>query len=178
MRKELLNAIFVVEGKTDSERLHKLGVPYIVRTQGSIVSRGTINHLVELSNIHTIVALTDPDGPGQRINEKLKSYIPNLIVLSVDKESTIKKSKIGIAHLELSKLESLIKPYLSKKFTSSSDVLYRDLLRLELTGPHSRHKRELIIKKFNLLGTSLKTMYTQILLLNISLKALEETINE
>lgn len=178
MSEKLLNTIFVVEGKNDSERFKKLGVPYIVRTDGTKVPRETINHLWALSLKHRIVALTDPDGPGRYISGLLEREILNITVLEIEKKFTTRKEKLGIENMPLPLLNAIITPYIGKEYISKSNVKFSDLVSLNLSGPGSKQRKLIIADKFNLLYGSLKNMYTQILLLDIKLIDLVEALNE
>ena len=75
-------------------------------------------------------------------------------------------------------MKEYIKPYINKRFTTSSDVKYINLLDLGLTVPNSKVKRRKIAKKFSLIASSLKHMYTQIQLLNINYEDLKKALNE
>ncbi|MGI6735254.1 MAG: toprim domain-containing protein [Bacilli bacterium] len=176
--KNLLNCIFVVEGKNDAEKLKKANIPYVVSTEGLSVPRETVKHLQELSKIHEIIILTDPDGPGQRIESLLLKEIPAAKILNVSKKDSVQAAKIGIEKIALNVLKEYIKPYINKRFTTSSDVKYINLLDLGLTGPNSKLKRRKIAKKFSLIASSLKHMYTQIQLLNINYEDLKKALNE
>ena len=176
--KTLLNCIFVAEGKRDEEKLKKLDIPYIVRTDGLNVPRETTKHLQELAKIHEVIILTDPDGPGQKIADKLLQEIPNAKVIKVIKKKAVKKGKDGIEHIPLPLLAELIKPYKQETFTTSSDVTLIKLLDLGLSGPNSQFKKIKLATKYSLLVASLKNMLTQIQLLNISYKELKEALSE
>ncbi|MFA5485954.1 MAG: toprim domain-containing protein [Bacilli bacterium] len=178
MRKTLLNTIFVVEGKSDSERLHKLGVPYIVRTEGTKVPRETINHLCALAKKHQIVILTDPDGPGEYISEIIVKKIPQSIVLKIDKKLAIKSNNVGIENVGLPALKTIIDPYINNIFMTTSLLKFSDLLSLNLTGPQSKENKAKLANKFSLLTSSLKNMYTQMLLLDLNFNDLVEALNE
>ena len=76
MKKQHLDAILVVEGKTDKDLIDSFLNCDIVLTNGSEVSRGTIDYLKEASKTRPIIILTDPDTPGKRIRDILNHEIP------------------------------------------------------------------------------------------------------
>lgn len=178
MRKTLLNTIFVVEGKNDGERLHKIGVPYIVRTEGTKVPRETINHLRALSNKHQVVLLTDPDGPGKYISDLIIKEIPESMLLKIDKKNAIKGNTVGVENISLPNLKALIAPYLNYTYNTASSLQFSDLLALNLTGPNSKDNKIKLAHKFNLLNGSLKNMYIQMLLLDLNINDLAEALYE
>lgn len=175
---KLLNSVFVVEGKNDYEKLMKCGVPYAVITKGYNVSRETTQHLQSLEKGHTIVILTDPDTPGRKIAKRISESLSNPQVISVPKSLAIGKKEVGIERVPLKDLKEIIKPYTQNEFISHSNVAYLDLIGLGLSGAKSTARKEVIAAHFNLLVAPLKVMHKQILLLNISLEALKESLNE
>ena len=58
--------VIVVEGKMDKDLLQSFLDADIITTNGSEVSRETIEYIRALSKTRTIVVLTDPDAPGKR----------------------------------------------------------------------------------------------------------------
>lgn len=176
--KTLINAIFVVEGKNDSDRLQKVGVPYVVSTEGLKVPRETIEHLKALSKMHTIVVLTDPDGPGAKIREKIRKEIDSIIVIDIPKNKAISKGTVGIENVPLAELKTIIYPYTKEIFVTNSDVSFVDLINLNLIGASSRKQKALIFQKLHVLPKNSKSLLMQIHLLNISRNALKEALNE
>lgn len=174
----LLNTIFVVEGKNDAERLSQIGIPYVVITEGNKVSRETIEHLQQLEKKHTIVILTDPDGPGNKISEKLHEKLSSPVILSVPKRLARHKKAIGIEHLDLKALQALCAPYVNSVYETSSNITYVDLINLNLTGPNSRAKRMNIANTLKIPYGPLHKMYKAMLLLDIALATVIRISNE
>jgi ribonuclease M5 len=90
-------AIIVVEGKSDKDLIDSFMVADIVITNGSEVSRGTIEFLQKAAKKRSIVVLTDPDSPGKRIRDILNQNIPGLLHAYIPKEKCIKRHKVGVA---------------------------------------------------------------------------------
>lgn len=175
---KLLNMIFVVEGKNDRERLMKLGIPYVVITDGTKVSRETLKHLQILEKKHTIVVLTDPDRAGREISAKLEAALLSPILLNVPKTLVISKKDIGIEYIPLDALRDLLAPYMQNQYVSSSNITYSALLSLKLAGPQSKARRRIMTEAFNLIYGPLKTMYIQLLLLDINYERIEQLLHE
>ena len=176
--KRLLNNIFVVEGKHDAERLTKIGVPYVVITDGTKVSRETSKHLQNLENYHKIIILTDPDKPGAYISLKLSKYLKNPVFIRIPKMHTIKNNSVGIENVPLPVLKESIANYLEESFETSSDITYIELIQLGLMGPGSKAKKLLLNETFHLLNFNLKNTHIQLQLLNISLAEVKEALHE
>ena len=83
--KKTLDAILVVEGKTDVAFLSNYIDAEFVITNGSDVPPKTIEYLKEASKNREIIVLTDPDFPGKKIRDTLDKEIPNLKHCFIDK---------------------------------------------------------------------------------------------
>ena len=70
--------VIVVEGKMDKDLLESFLDADIITTNGSEVSRETIEYVRALSKTRTVVVLTDPDAPGKRIRDILNSEVTGL----------------------------------------------------------------------------------------------------
>lgn len=173
----LLNCVFVVEGKNDYEKLLKCGVPYAVITKGYNVSRETIKHLQTLEKNHTIILLTDPDGPGKKIADRISATLVSPQIISVQKSVATSKKEVGIERVPLKTLQEIIAPYTQNEFISYSNVTHLDLLALNLSGPQSKDRKKKLIAHFSLLTGPLKTIHKQILLMNIKLDELKECLD-
>ena len=89
--------ILVVEGASDKAFISTFLEADFVITNGSEVSRETIEYLKEAKKTRDIVVLTDPDSPGKRIRDILDQNIPGLLHAFVPKEHSIKHHKVGVA---------------------------------------------------------------------------------
>ena len=77
--KEKIDALIVVEGKSDVALLSNYFDCEFVTTNGSDIPGGTIEYLkTAKQNGKNIVVLTDPDSPGKRIRDILDQNIPEL----------------------------------------------------------------------------------------------------
>ena len=71
-------ALIVVEGKTDKDLIDSFLDCDIITTNGSDVSRETINFIKEAATKRKVIVLTDPDAPGSRIRSIQNDNIPGL----------------------------------------------------------------------------------------------------
>lgn len=160
MSKTKIDGVIVVEGKTDKDFLLSFLDVEIVTTNGSAVSKETIDYIKEIKKQKRVTVLTDPDAPGKRIRDILNQNVEGLKNAYLPKEVCIKKNKVGVAESNkdavLAALENTI-PASSKNI--SSDLEYGDLLELGLVGsPDSSYKREKIEKALHLGHTNGKTL--------------------
>ena len=71
--------VIVVEGQSDVNKLRLLIDADFVITNGSEISRETIEYIKTLSLTRRIIILTDPDYPGMRIREIISQAVPSAL---------------------------------------------------------------------------------------------------
>lgn len=147
-----IKGIIVVEGKTDVAFLETFLNATFVTTNGSEVSKETINYIKELSKTNDIIVLTDPDSPGNRIRKLLDENIDGLHHAFVDKNVSIKKHKVGVAESTKEEvLKALNNMITYTKEELSTSITMNDIIKLGLTGNEdSSYKRNKIAEHFNL----------------------------
>ena len=93
--------IIVVEGYHDESKI-KAVYPNldVIVTNGSEISKETLNLIKKLSEDNEIVIFTDPDYPGERIRKKILEIAPNAKQLFLRKKDCISSNnkKVGIEH--------------------------------------------------------------------------------
>lgn len=164
--------IFVVEGKTDTAKLKSI-FPEIVtiETHGLSVPKNVVETIVEFSKTNEIVILTDPDGPGKIIRQKIIDAVPNSTQVFVDPKKSRAKNKIGVAQASNEAIIEAINN--SVKFTKETETIsYSQFLECGLNGkPDSKQKREKLCKKFGIIYCNAKTLFKW---LNLMQKSLED----
>lgn len=170
--------VIVVEGKMDKDLLESFLEADIVTTNGSEVSRETINYVKELSKNRNVVVLTDPDAPGKRIRDILNAEIPGLYNAFVPKEKSIKKHKVGVAECDkktiLEALDNLMCP---ASEAPESDLSMVDLFELGLCGhEESVQRRKKVENKLHIDQVNGKTLLKRLKALGINRKDLEEIV--
>lgn len=133
MTKVSLPIILVVEGAMDQAFLSDFLECEFVTTNGSEVSRETIDYLKEASKTREIVILTDPDSPGNRIRSRIAEEVPSAQHAFVRKEKSIKGKKVGVA--ESTKEEVLLAlSHIVPGTLEKGSLTIADLQELGLTG--------------------------------------------
>jgi len=173
--KKILDAILVVEGKSDVSYLSNyIDCEYVI-TNGSEVSKDTINYLKTASKSKRIIVLTDPDYPGKRIRTLLDENIDNLEHAFISKDKAIKHGKVGVAECDIDEImNALSKCFVNKKIEKET-ISINDLYELKLLGSiNSKELREKLSSKLGLGFNNAKSLYKR---LN-SLKLTKEDIQK
>lgn len=170
MSKKVFGGAIVVEGKMDLDLLSSFLDCEIITTNGSEISKGTIEYIREVKKRKRVIVLTDPDAPGKRIRDILNQNIEGLDNAYLPKEKCIKKKKVGVAECDketiLEALENLV-PGDCKN--SESDLTQADLLELGLVGgENSSERRKALEGRLHLGHTNGKTLLKRLKSLGIN----------
>lgn len=179
--KKKLKPVIVVEGTSDVNKLSLLVDADFVVTNGSEVSRETLDYIRELSLFRQIIVFTDPDYPGQRIRNIINQKIKGCYNAFVSKEKAIKGKKVGIAECDKDEILHALNNLLLYKEIDIKDrnITSQDIYVLGLGGKKdSSLKREYISKKYNLGKTNAKTIVKRLNMLNISFQKLRKELDD
>ena len=172
--------IIVVEGEHDKAKILEVYPnSEVIITNGSEVSKETIEMLKELNKEKEIILFLDPDYPGKRIRAILEENLPNIKHAFLAKEKAIdnKKHKVGIEH---AKKEDIVES-LNNLLTVSDEkgsLTMSDLYDLGLIGSlNSKDKRKKLSSLYPIGEANGKTLLKRLNYLNISKKELEDIDN-
>lgn len=156
---EKSDAIIVVEGKTDKDLIGSFLDCDIVTTNGSEVSRETLDFLKKAAEKRTIIVLTDPDAPGKRIRDLVTQAVPSALNAFIPKEKAIKHHKVGVAESSKAVILEALANLIPSQAKPDSDITSDDLYELGLLGQENsvtlRHQVELALHLGHTNGKSL-----------------------
>lgn len=171
-------ALIVVEGASDKAFLTSFLNAEIVVTNGSEVSRETIEYIKEASARKSVVVLTDPDFPGKKIRDKLDSQIPGLKHAFIPKEKAIKGHKVGVAESNKETVLQALSFPLEEKAPSSNAISMSDLYDLGFVGRESSSSlREKVMAKLHLGYGNAKTFLKRANAMGLTKEDLEKAIH-
>lgn len=177
--KKTIDAVLVVEGKTDVAYLSNYFDVEFVTTNGSEIPEDTISYLKTLSKEKDIIVLTDPDSPGKRIRDILDQQIPNLKHVFINKEYAIKNHKVGVAECDIDEIFNALNHVFTNKKPEKEYISYNDLLDLGLIGEkNSKQKRDLLSKKLCIGANNGKSLYKKLNMLRMDKETLERKLYE
>lgn len=171
--------IIVVEGYHDEAKI-KAVYPNldVVVTNGSEISKETLNLIKKLSEDNEIVIFTDPDYPGERIRKKILEVAPKAKQLFLRKKDCISynNKKVGIEHAS----KELIKEALDSILIVNKNENYldmNDLFDLGLIGSNnSAIIREKLADYLNLGKPNGKTILKRLNILGLKKDEVEALI--
>ena len=177
MSKISLPIVLVVEGNTDKAFLSSFIDCDFVMTNGSAISRETIEYLKELSKEKKIVVLTDPDFPGEQIRAKIAAEIPEAAHAFVRKEVSIKHHKVGVAESTKEEVLAALSSIVPGSIHEGT-LTMTDLYDLGLMGQSdSGEKRKRIADAWHLGHVNAKSFLKRLNALGKTKEELEETLH-
>lgn len=177
MNRISLPIILVVEGAMDQAFLSQFLDCDIVTTNGSEVSRETLDFLKEASKNRRTVILTDPDSPGERIRARIAEEVPGCEHAFVRKARAVKGKKVGVA--ESSKEEVLLAlSHIVPEQSQSGTLTMTDLFELGLMGKdNSSSLRHQLEETFHLGHANAKMFLKRANALGLTKQQLQEAID-
>lgn len=174
-----IDAVLVVEGKMDRDLIHSFLDCDVITTNGSEVSRETIELVRRTSSTRRVIVLTDPDAPGKRIRDILNNEIPGLENAFVPKRKAIKKHKVGVAECSKETILEALEHLVKSEDASTKTIEYADLLDLGLVGgASSKEKRDILSEKLHLGECNGKTLLKRCNMLGLTKKDLMEALHD
>lgn len=179
MNKIKCSSVIVVEGKMDKDLIESFMDADIITTNGSEVSRETINYIREISKKREVIILTDPDTPGKKIRDKINAEIPGLLDAFVPKDKCIKNHKVGVAESSKDVILEALSHLIKSEPSPISDITIDDLYDLGLIGAKdSSEKRKKYEEHYHLGHTNGKTLLRRLQALGLTKKELEDFEND
>ncbi len=170
-------SVIVVEGVHDQMRiLEAYPEAQVILTNGSEISKETLELIQQVSLTNEIIIFTDPDTPGEKIRQRISEVVPEAKHAFLRKRDAISKNhkKVGIEHASIECIQdSLSHIYEDKKLPPT--ITIKDLYALHLLGmPMSRRLRDEISLQYNIGKPNGKTFLKRLNMLQITKEELYE----
>ncbi len=172
--------LYVCEGKTDEDKLKKLGCFFVLATGGKFIRPDISAFLKEVHKVRQIVIITDPDGPGYNIRHRIENYVGPCLNLYAKKQQAKdeKAGKVGIAQMGMEDLKELIRPCIGHDIRVDEVFPFDEDDYYDFGLINNKAKRMKLVEKYHLPFTSNKNVEECLLMLNISKEEILEVIND
>ena len=172
-----IKEIIVVEGKSDYTYLKSFLDADIIITNGSEISKETLEVIKKASKERGVIIFTDPDYPGLRIRNIISENLVNFKHAYVEKEKAIKGKKVGIAETRKEDILKALENVVTYDKEAPKLVKESDLYELGLLGKtDSKHKREKVCKFYHLGWCNGKTFLKRINMFGLTIDDIKEVI--
>ena len=171
-----MNSVIVCEGIHDEMRIKEVFPDaFCITTNGSEISKETLDMIKRYSLDHEIIIFTDPDHPGEMIRNKVLEVVPNASEAFLDKKVCISKNKkkVGIEHASKTQIYNALNNYI-KKNQNLGTLTTSDLYELGLLGDdNAKDKREKLARMLNIGKPNGKTLLKRLNQLGYDYKKLQ-----
>jgi len=172
-----IKEVIVVEGKSDYTFLKSFLDVEIIITNGSEISKETLDLIKKANDTTGVIILTDPDYPGIRIRNIISDYIGNCKHAFIEKHKAIKGKKVGIAETKKEDILSALENVVTFKDIKEGDIQYGDLYELGFIGKKdSKQKREKVANYYHLGWCNGKNFLKRLNMFNIDIDKIIEMI--
>lgn len=186
-KRERIEEVIVVEGKSDTKRVQQFINADTIETNGSALSDDTLEKIKHADTIRGVIIFTDPDFSGEKIRKQITEIVPTAKHAFIPrKKGEPKKSggSLGVEHADRQTIIEALKN-VSTPTTSlfESEISMEDLLFFGLiAGKNAKKRRELLGEKLNIGYTNGKQLIKRLGLFQIELEkfvlAMEEILKD
>lgn len=177
--KQVINEVIVVEGKNDTHRLKQFFNCETIETNGSGITKETIEYIKEINEKRGVIVFTDPDAPGEKIRTIINNAAKgckNAFVLANDARGN---HKVGIEHASKEVLLEALKHTVTYSDSKIGSITIQDIVNLGLSGSaSSSFIRYEVAKKLHIGTCNSKTFLKRVNMLNLSIEDLEKVVRE
>ncbi len=172
--------VYVVEGKSDEDKLKKAGCLFVIKTGGRYIRPEIIEFIKEVHKKRELVLVLDPDGPGRDIKAHIERATGTCLHADADIKEAKRHGKVGIAQMSLEAIKNLIKPFITHDLFIDENLSLEDddLYDLGLYGPGGKKERYKLINKYHIPYTSFKNVEDALLMLCVDKKQLIEDLKD
>jgi len=173
-----INELIVVEGKTDLIFLKSFLDADIVITNGSEISRETLEFIKEANKRQGVIILTDPDYPGIRIRNIISQYIGECKHAYIDKKKAIKGNKVGVAEACKEDILVALNNVVTYSNVTNKSISEIELYELGLMGKgDSKTKRNKVCEYYHLGWCNAKSFCKRVNMFGLSLDDIRGVID-
>ena len=174
-----IKEVIVVEGKSDYTFLKSFLDVEIIITNGSEISKETLDLIKKANEEYGVIILTDPDFPGMKIRNTISQYIGNCKHAFIEKSKAIRGKKVGIAETRKEDILIALENVVTYKDITNSDISYSDLYEWGFIGKSdSKNKREKVANYYHLGWCNGKNFLNRINMFNITKEMIFEVIKK
>ncbi|MBM7716708.1 ribonuclease M5 [Bacillus thermophilus] len=180
-----IKEVIVVEGKDDTKAIRRALDADTIETNGSAVSKETIEKIRHAQRKRGVIILTDPDFPGEKIRKTVSDNVPGCKHAFIDKEEAMGKGGkgVGVEHASPEAICLAIKATHTLTEEVKEVITKKELLDAGLIGGmHAARRRARLGQLLKIGYTNGKQLHKRLMMFQVSrkdfLKALEKVRQE
>ncbi|MGL5978565.1 MAG: ribonuclease M5 [Erysipelotrichaceae bacterium] len=174
-----IKQVIIVEGKHDSERLHRYFDCDTIETSGTHLSMKTLEMIAIAQKKRGVIVFTDPDVPGNKIRDRINQYVPGCYHAFIEKDRAKTTKKVGIEHANQADLQHALQHVVRYCEDFEPTISKACFVDLGLNGgADSKRLRQKIGNILCLGEANAKTLYKRLNMLQIEEETLEQLVKE
>ena len=163
-----IKEVIVVEGKSDYTLLKSFLDVEIIITNGSEISKETLELIKKANETRGVIILTDPDYPGEKIRTTINQKIDGCQNAYIEKNKAKTSKKVGVEHATKADLEEALSHLFTYESDATETLSYDDYIALGFNGcDDAQIRRCHIAKKLHLGKPNAKTLYKRLNMLRL-----------
>lgn len=150
--KPYIKEIIIVEGRDDTSRLNEVFNCETIETNGSAISKRTLEEIGVALNTRGAIIFTDPDYPGQKIRNTILERFPNIKEAFISRsKAKNKRGKIGVENASPDDLKEALERVVTSSVKDEETISKSDMIDLKLSGQKdSKDRRHHVSEKLNI----------------------------
>ncbi|MGV3488431.1 MAG: ribonuclease M5 [Tuberibacillus sp.] len=180
-----IKEIIVVEGKFDTVAINRALEADTIETNGSAVSRSTLEAIKHAQETRGVIVFTDPDVPGERIRKIVNQYVPGCKHAFISKSEGFggRNQSLGIEHASPESIRNALE-HVYTEYDGPEETIERDTLVQTglIGGKQAQSRRERLGEILRIGYTNGKQLYKRLNMFQITQetfqKAMERIIEE
>ncbi len=168
----------VVEGKNDTMNIRRFLDVVTIETQGTHLSKKTIEMIKKAQSSCGVIIFTDPDFPGTQIRTKINEAIPGCKNAFLPNKLARGKGKVGIEHAKEKDILEALEHCVTYDNLELS-LSWQDFVSLGLSGnENSSVIRKKVLNHFHLGEANAKTCYKRLNMLQLKKEEIEQFLRK
>jgi ribonuclease M5 len=166
-----IKEIIVVEGRDDTTAIKRAVDADTIETNGSAVSKETIEKVRLAQDTRGVIIFTDPDFPGEKIRKIVSDHVPGCKHAFIKKKDAKPTSGrgIGVEHASPDAIREALKDAHTMEEDIIEVITKEDLITAGLIGfPQSKARRERLGELLKIGYTNGKQLHKRLMMFQIS----------
>lgn len=176
-----IKEIIVVEGKDDTRAVQRALDADTIETNGSAISKETLEKIRLAHEKRGVIVLTDPDFPGEKIRKTITEHVPDCKHAFIDKKDARPSNKrgIGVEHASPEAIRMALKDAQLMTDSEEEIITRDDLIDAGLIGgPQAARRREMLGELLKIGYTNGKQLHKRLMVFQISREEFVEALKQ
>ncbi len=176
-----IKEMIVVEGKSDTQAIKRAVDADTIETNGSAVSKQTIEIIRHAQGIRGVILFTDPDYPGERIRKIVSQAVPGCKHAFITRQEGYGGAarSLGIEHASPDVIRSALKEVYTERTDIRDGIPFQALIEFGLVaGPSARARRERLGELLKIGYTNGKQLHKRLAMFQITDDQFEKVLKQ